>query len=136
MGRNDAGQCRLTTNDSTNNDRWLARPLVCQTFFLLVLGSVIAQPTSDDPSDPNCRDVVWDFLQCTEFLFGYDSFPSRNCCDQLKDMNLIANSKGCRQRIGHCIQNMVNSMGTLIPSRVEDLPTMCGVRLGYPIADK
>ncbi|WCJ30818.1 hypothetical protein M5689_012348 [Euphorbia peplus] len=86
--------------------------------------------------DPNCSDIVWDFLPCLNFLHGVQSSPSWGCCSQIKDLNKIAKNKTGRRRICQCIEDTAHSERMhLLHSRINELAGNCGVKPEFPISN-
>ncbi|TKY48884.1 Non-specific lipid-transfer protein 13 [Spatholobus suberectus] len=108
----------------------MARLLAFLTLFLLIYRSEMS-PTSSISGDQ----VYWDFVTCLRFLAGYESDPTKHCCETaVSKLNMEA--KQYTQAICQCIENLAKGVGIQFDvSRIEALPVKCHTPIIFPISD-
>lgn len=98
--------------------------------LILISGSVMAEYSM------NCKDIIENFGPCVNFVGGFGSEPSGECCNALKRLNKIGKQKTGPQRICQCIEGMAYVMHIrYVTSRIGALSQKCKMHLSFPISN-
>lgn len=81
----------------------------------------------------SCSKVISDLLPCLSFVTGNAANPTAACCNGVKSLNAAANSTPDRQAVCKCIKS-VSGSSTYDSSKAANIPSLCGVTVGFPIS--
>lgn len=113
----------------------LGRGIMSHGYILRFTAIMILISTSAMGFIPVCEVVYEYFPSCLEFLVGYSSRPSPQCCYNVRVLNYVAKRVMDPRSICGCVEAMVRGTNPpLIASQIEELHVKCGTRLSFPIS--
>ncbi|KAK7272392.1 hypothetical protein RJT34_28944 [Clitoria ternatea] len=105
--------------------------VVFLTVFLLMHTSEMSLTSSTA-----CDHVNWDFTTCLRYLAGYESDPTKHCCESLGELNMEAEKQNTKD-VCRCIGNLATDIGIRFDdSRIGALPHKCHTPIIFPISDQ
>ncbi|RYR43418.1 hypothetical protein HN51_019579 [Arachis hypogaea] len=81
-----------------------------------------------------CDIVYWDFVTCVRYLAGYESEPTKHCCETVATLN--KEDKQYTERICQCIEDLAKGIRIKFDlERIQFLPDRCHMPITFPISN-
>lgn len=114
----------------------LVARLVCFTIVCLTLGATTVIPKAQ--GEVTCGQVVSNLTPCISYVvYGGATVPAQ-CCNGIKNLFGMAQTKPDRQAVCNCVKNGVRNSGFTYSNfnlnLAANLPKKCGVNIPYQIS--